>query len=453
MVMTHGYGSIERRRSRQSVGAMLLGAMLAILVSAAAKANDIDFTILVAPKNIRANNTTEKSSFFRSLGLTAFRDALTVLRRPKDGMVNPGDWLFPDGSSVVYGYGYRISNNTITPYGAEFEFENRTGFPLALVGYYACEGDLNCVEPSFPAMRFAVRNNGLRPLTVRQILVKVQKSEPNLVPRFGISFSPGLDDIFNNSGEIFLYNDSKSTVTSARLEFDLACELPDIASHPITQSSHTYKYMLNATAKLTGIAGADTDESNPFKGAEVGSITRASPNDPQVITFVFWQELAKVIPDIANVMRDYYNDRANEAEVTKRISDLYRAGSCKPYVVGRLSGTYAGPGGAAFPFATAILTKVNVSPCCGGADSKFHINAGRANLRSSGANYQLPIAVNRTIPPGQEASVALDLTVDESSNHQMIFQAVTDQGTVDSGPYQARLFVPWSSILYGRRRR
>jgi hypothetical protein len=439
--MNPGYRRNGRRVCPLLLAKMILGAAILTFACAQAKAEDVDLTVSVAPKNIRFNNVTEKSSFFRSLGLPAFRDALTVVFRPRDTVVTTGDLLFPDGSSVRYGYGYRIADNTIVPYGAEFEYERRTGRPLALVGEYGCSADLNCIDPSFPAMRVAVRNNGQRPLTLRQILVNVQKSERDLAPRFGVSFSPGTD-LLNPSGGIDLTNESRSPATSARLEFDLKCAAPDIASLPMDGP---------LPFSLTGRTGDLDQAGNPFVGAESGIMSAASAADPQVIRFVFWQELARVIPNIAGVVRGNLN--SDTPEVANQISTLYRQSSCKPYLVGRLSGTYSGANGAAAPFSTMVVTKVNAGLCCGGADSDFQIPAGRANLRSSGTNYQLPIPVNRSIPPGQEATIAFDLTVDESSIHELSFQAVTDRGNVESKPYRARLFVPWSTILYGRNQR
>jgi hypothetical protein len=421
---------------------VFLGVAILVLAAAQTKADDVDLTVSVAPKNIRANNVTEKSSFFRSLGLPAFRDALSVVFRPRDAVVTPGDLLFPDGSSVRYGYGYRIAENAIIPYGAEFEYERRTGRPLALVGVYGCSGDLNCIDPSFPAMRVAVRNNGQRPLTVRQILVNVQKSERDLAPRFGVSFSPGIDDLLNPSGAIDLTNESRSPATGARLEFDLKCAAPDIAGLPMDGP---------LPFTLTARPGDLDNPGNPFAGAESGIMSATTAGYPQLIRFVFWHELSRIVPGIANVVRS--TGESVTPDIMSRIRTLYGQSNCKPYLMGRLSGTYAGPNGAPVPFTSAVVTKVNAGKCCGGADSDFQIAAGRANLRSSGANYQLPIAVNRSILPGQEAMVTFDLTVDESSIHELSFQAVTDRGNVDSRPYRARLFVPWSSILFGRNQR
>jgi hypothetical protein len=438
--MKQGHGTIERRGDHFRPAMLLLGAVLAVLASGPTKADDIDLTVSVAPKNIRSNNLTEKSGFFRSVGLPAFRDALTVVFRPPGVVASPGDVLFPDGSSVRYGYGYRISENAIIPFGAEFEYERRTGHPPALVGVYSCGADLNCIEPSFPAMRIAVRNNSTRPLTVQQILVNVQKSERDPAPRFGVSFSPGTD-LFNPSGGVSFANESRSPVTSARLDFDLKCGLPDIGSLP---ADGPLPFTLN-----TG--GGNPNARDPFTGPESGTVSAPSAAYPQFIRFVLWQELARVVPNIAGAVRAA--GRSMTTDAVNQISGLYRQGSCKPYLMGRLSGTYTGANGAPVPFAAPVLTKVNVGLCCGGADSNFEVPAGRANLRSSGANYQLPIAVGRTIPPGQQAEIAFDLTVDESSIHALSFQAVTDRGTAGGKPYQARLFVPWSAVLYGQHNR
>ena len=323
-----------------------------------------------------------------------------------------------------------------------------------MVGVDTC--DLDCVKPSFPAMRVAVRNNSQWPITVKEILVLVQKSERDQAPRLDVSFSPGTEDISNPSGGIILHNESRLRVTSARLDFDIKCALPDIASYPTDGSSQSFS--LSLEAKVEPPVDPDKpdtqDNDNPFVGDEVGSISGSQLDDPQSIFFQFWQELSKVIPDIASVVRSHYGNAAesDEVKLLQRVDGLYKRSACKPYIVGRLSGTYAGPDNGFTSFETAVLTKVNVGICCGGASSDFDIPAGRANLRSAGANYQLSIPVGRTIRPGQAASIAFELTVDESSIHELTFQAVTDRGTADSKPYQARLYVPWSAILHQRTR-
>jgi len=433
--MTQRNGTIERQGGPFRLATIFLAAAL-LAASGPTRADEIDVTVSVAPKNIRLNNQTERSGFFRSVGLPAFRDAFTVVSRPP-GNVNPSD-LFPDGSSVRYGYGYRISENAIIPFGAEFEYERRTGHAPALVAVYGCGQDLNCIEPSFPAMRVAVRNNSARPVTVQQILVNVQKSERDLVPRFGVSFSPGTD-LFNPSGAISLANESRSPVTAARLDFDLKCALPDIASLP-----------MNGPLPFTLSTGTGNPNGDPFAGGS-GVVSAPSAAYPQFIRFVFWPDLARVIPEIAGAVRA--TGKSMTSESISRITGLYRQGSCKPYLMGRLSGSYTGANGAGVPFVTPVLTKVNVGLCCGGADSNFDVQAGRANLRSSGANYQLPIAVGRSVPPGEQAEIAFDLTVDESSVHELSFQAVTDRGNVGGKAYQARLYVPWSAVLYGQHNR
>jgi hypothetical protein len=306
------------------------------------------------------------------------------------------------------------------------------------VGVYSCSADLNCIDPSFPAMRVGIRNNGPRPLTVQQVLVNAQKSERDLAPRFGVSFSPGTD-LFNPSGGITMWNESRSPVTAARLEFDLKCAPPDVGS-----------LAMDARLPFTINSGTRNPSGDPFAGPE-GAASAPSAAYPQFIRFVFWQELARVVPDLANAVRA--NSKSMTSEAVSRVTALYQQGNCKPYLMGRLSGTYAGANGEPVPFATAVITKVNAGLCCGGADSNFDIPTGRANLRSSGANYQLPIAVGRSIPPGQQAEIAFDLTVDESSIHELSFQAVTDRGNVGSQAYRARLYVPWSVVLKGRNRR
>jgi hypothetical protein len=169
------------------------------------------------------------------------------------------------------------------------------------------------------------------------------------------------------------------------------------------------------------------------------------------LNFVFWQELAKIIPDIANVMRQYEDNRIEQDDAQDRIDSLYARSRCKPYLVGRLSGTYAGANGVLKSFVSAVLTKLNVGTCCGGADSEFSVNLGRANLNASGGNYQVVLQAGRTILPGQEVSFAVDLTVSESSIHDLIFQVVTDSGTFQSLPYQVRVFIPWSSVIFAHK--
>lgn len=422
----------------------------ALLVSHAARADDVSISVSVAPKNIRSNNVTEKSDLFKSLGQPAFRDALTVLKRPKD-QGPPEPPLFPDGSSVVYGYGYQTSGNAIIPYGAEFEFERRTGTRVALVGEFGCNGDLNCIDPSFPAMRIGVCNIGSVPLSVRQVVVKVQKSERDLAPRFGVSYSPGFNDLLTELGGISLANESSSAVKSARLDFDLSCSTPDIQTSAAAAPSHVYQF--SQEAKIASPpADSPPDIVDPFKGKEVGRIYPATRSDGERMEFDFWQELAKIVPDIAHLLQQYYDQFPNlsNADLQPRVGALYVGSRCKPYLVGRLTGTYAGPGGSATPFASAVLTKVNVGFSGGGADSAFSVNLGRANLNATGSNYQVVVAANRTIPSGQEVSFAVDLTADESSIHDLAFQIVADRGTFQSEAYQARIFVPWSSVLWGR---
>ncbi len=432
-----------------------LGGLLAGLWMVTAHAEDIAVSVSVAGKNIRSNYATEKSEMFKSLGLPAFRDGLTVLRRPKGQTPEPP--LFPDGSSVVYGYGYRLSGSAIIPYGAEFEFEHQTGMRVALVGEFGCQGDLNCIEPSFPAMRIAVRNTTSRQVAVRQIVVKVQKSERDLMPRFGVGYSPGIDDLLTESGGITLANESRSPVKSAHLDYDLACSAPDITKSAVADASHAYSFYQDAqiVPPLPPDSLGPPDPSNPFKGVEIGRINPAVAGAAEWIAFDFWQELAKFVPDIANVMRRYEDDRINgdSIETAKRTSSLYQQSRCKPYVVGRLTGTYTGPAGVAAPFVSAVLTRVNVGISGGGADSQFNVNLGRANLNAAGANYQIVLPAGRTIPSGQEASFAVDLTADESSFHDLTFQIVADTGTLQSQPYRAQIFVPLSSVLWGRNSR
>jgi hypothetical protein len=269
---------IRSRLYAIKVGTTLVWACLGSFICSPVKADDVNISVSVAQKNISSYDITEKSDIFRSLGLPAFRDALTVLRRPKDqGPLDRSDLLFPDGSSVVYGYGYRISGNAIIPYGAEFEFEKRYGTPVALVGVYGCDGiDLNCIEPSFPAMRIGVRNTGYSGILVRQIAVKVQKSERDLIPRFGVSYSGGVD-IGNISGGITLVNESRAALKSARLDFDLTCSPPDITASYFLNPLHVYQF-----SQSTKIVIDYSDPPNPLEEVKLAPYRRRHNLRPRV---------------------------------------------------------------------------------------------------------------------------------------------------------------------------
>ena len=77
--MTLGLRTIGRRDRPHLLSKILVAALIPVFASAQARADDIDLAVSVAPKNIRSGNVTEKSRFFRSIGLPAFADALTVV--------------------------------------------------------------------------------------------------------------------------------------------------------------------------------------------------------------------------------------------------------------------------------------------------------------------------------------------------------------------------------------
>jgi hypothetical protein len=442
--------------ARHLVSKVIVCHFLALLSCTIAAAEDVAISISVAPKDIGKRNTPELNNLFRSLRLPAFESATT-------------------GGKIKH-YGYRISENAIIPYGAEFEFERVTGHPVALPGHSRCLTDIRCDAPSSPAIQVGIRNKSPGPLAVARVIVQVKSSKPNAAPRFGVSF-----DDKKSSGSITLTNESRSDVASATLRYDVKCSSPDVASVKIEDAARTYPFAIDAKVEppfdpnsTTVRDPVATSEANPLDESPNGVVSGGS------IEFTFWRDLAKVVPDIAKLMRRYFDAEKSPApndpdglvdmdelekvakDTARRIKVLYERG-CKPYLAGVLTGTYVDPSGKTLPFSSVVVTKLNVYPpeyemikttsIVFSSTSPEAPLPRRANLRSEGSDYQIVVEVGRTVPPGQQISVPIDLIASETSDHELSFQAVTDKGPVASPQYLTRVFVPWTAVLAGQRQK